>query len=111
MKGKQKVKEDREKSKGKYCKNCKKLNTRHKPKNYFIINKKLYYKWKEKTDKKIILYQEFNKKKLGSKSRKEEHSSNSLDNNNAYSDLNNSNTYISIKKELGYLYVHLNKKN
>ena len=66
---------------------------------------------KKKINKKFILHQEFNKKKLGSKCRKEEPSSNSLDNNNAYSDLNNSNTYISIKKELGYLYVHLNKKN
>ena len=40
-KGKQKAKENSKKSKGKYCKNYKKLNAYSKPKNYFIINKKL----------------------------------------------------------------------
>ena len=40
-KGKQKAKEDREKSKGKLCKNCKDPNTYHKPKNCFVTNKKL----------------------------------------------------------------------
>ena len=55
--------------------------------------------------------QEFNKKKLGSKSRKKEFNSKSLDNNNAYSNLNNSNAYIFAKKKLGHLYIYLNKKN
>ena len=43
-KGKQKAKEDREKSKGKLYKNCKDLNTYHKPKNCFIINKRLKHR-------------------------------------------------------------------
>ena len=38
----------REKSKGKLCKNCKNLKAYYKPKNCFIINKKLYYKWEKK---------------------------------------------------------------
>ena len=38
---------------------------------------------------------------LNNKSRKKELSNNFLDNNN---------TYIFIKKELGYLYIHLNKQ-
>ena len=75
------------------------------------MNKKLYYKWEEKIGKKFVLYQEPNKKKLSSKSRKEEFSSNSLDNDNTYSDLDNSDTYIFTKKELGYLYAYLNRKN
>jgi len=41
---------------GKYCKNCKKLNAYYKSKNCFIINKKLYYKWEKKINKKFILY-------------------------------------------------------
>ena len=76
-----------------------------------MINKKLYYKQEEKIGKKFILYQELNKKKLGSKSRKEKFSSEFLDNNNTYNDLNNSNAYIFVKKELRYLCIHLNKKN
>ena len=40
-KGKQKAKEDREKSKGKLYKNYKDLNAYYKPKNCFITNKKL----------------------------------------------------------------------
>ena len=105
------VKEDKEKSKGKYCKNYKKLNAYYKPKTCFIINKKLCCKWEERIGKKFILYQEPNKKKLGSKSRKEEPSSDSLDNNDTCSNLDNSNAYIFAKKELGYLRAHLNRKN
>ena len=67
------------------------------------MNKKLCYKQKEKTNKKFILYQEFNKKKLGSKkSKKEESSSNFLDNNDIY---------IFVKKKLKYFYAYLNRKN
>ena len=75
------------------------------------MNKKLYYKWEEKISKKFILYQEPSKKKSGSKSRKEESSSNFLDNNNAHSDLDDSDTHIFAKKESGYLYIYLNRKN
>jgi len=39
-----KIKEDREKSKGKLYKNCKNLRAYYEFKNCFIINKKLYYK-------------------------------------------------------------------
>ena len=99
IKKKKKVKEDREKSKGKYYKNYKKLNARYKPKNCFITNKKLHCEWEEKTGKKFILYQELSKKKSGSKNRKKESSSNSLDNDNVYSNLDNSDTHIFIKKE------------
>ena len=105
------VKEDREKNKGKYYKNYKKLNTYHELKNYFITNKNLYREQEEKTGKKFILYQEPNKKKLGSKNKKEEFSNNFLDNNNTYSNLNNSNAYMFIKKKLKYFYIYLNKKN
>ena len=73
------------------------------------MNKKLYFKWEEKTGKKFILYQEPNKKKLSSKSRKEESSSDSLNNNNAYSNLDNGDACIFTKKELRYLYIHLNR--
>ena len=75
------------------------------------MNKKLHREWEEKIGKKFILHQESSKKKSSSKSRKEESSSDSLDNNNARSNLDDSDTYIFIKKELGYLCVHLNRKN
>ena len=75
------------------------------------MNKKLHRKWEEKIGKKFVLYQEFNKKKSGSKNRKEESSSDSLDDDNAHSDLDNSDTYIFAKKKSGYLCVHLNRKN
>ena len=75
------------------------------------MNKKLHREWEEKIGKKFILCQELSKKKSGSKSRKKGSSSDSLDNNKAYSNLNNSNAYIFAKKELRYLYVHLNRKN
>ncbi len=89
----------------------KKPYAHHKPENCFIINKKLYHKWEEKTGKKFILYQEPNKKKSGSKSRKEKSSSNPLNDNNAYSNSNNGDAYMFTKKESGYLYIHLNRKN
>ena len=64
---------------------------------------------RKKIGKKFVLYQEFNNKKLGSKSRKKEFSGNFLDNNNAYSNLDNSNTYIFAKKDLKYFGAYLNK--
>ena len=75
------------------------------------MNEKLYCKWEEKTSKKFILYQELDKKKSGSKNRKEESSNDFLDNDDAHNDLDNSNVCIFTKKELKYLYAHLNKKN
>ena len=75
------------------------------------MNKKLYRKQEKKIGKKFVLYQGLSKKKLGSKNRKEEFSSNFLNNNNARSNLDDSDTYTFVKKELGYLYVYLNKKN
>ena len=78
-------------------------------KNCFITNKKLHCKWEEKIGKKFVLHQEPNKKS-GSKSRKKEFSSD-LDNDDACSNLDNGNTYTFIKKELGYFYAHLNRKN
>ena len=75
------------------------------------MNRRLYYKQEKKIGKKFILYQEFNKKKSASKSRKEESNSDLLDNDDTYSNSYNSNAYIFIKKELGYLYVYLNRKN
>ena len=62
-------------------------------------------------NKKFVLYQEPSKKKSGSKSRKEESSGDFLNDDNAYNNLNNSNTHIFVKKELGYLYIYLNRKN
>ena len=50
-------------------------------------------------------------KKVKQQKQKKKSNSNSLDNNNTYNNLNNSDAHIFIKKELGYLYVQLNKKN
>ena len=42
---------------------------------------------------------------------KKESNNDSLDDGDAYSNLNNGDTHIFTKKKLGYLYIHLNKKN
>ena len=75
------------------------------------MNKKLHHKQEEKTGKKFVLHQEPDKKKSGSKSRKEEFNSNSLNDNDARNNLDNGNTCMFAKKKLGYLYAYLNRQN
>ena len=76
-------KDNRKSKKGKLYKNYKNPNVYYEPNNCFVTNKKLCYKWEEKTGKKFILYQL--RKSESKKNKKRDYNNNkSLDDKDSY---------------------------